>query len=384
MANVYLLNLSADYVTLGNVFDSSKTYIVKDSLQPSIGNYTFTTVLKSPTLRVYQETDQGILYNAYVDLAKRQALGPKPPTAGPFIENYSINGDLKTYEFVNLLLLDKPPVRTGFFLFTINNVSFPGIIRQITTYTHYDWEKTAGTYSYVSKNDTVGYAIEISKNQLYIASQNPGEKFYTYTPTALNLYLRSLTGGEVITSISSVDNPSSYIQPIPGTGTTIKVSGSLPESIFYLTPEYALRYIASYVDLIAAYGADYVKGQEHYAQYGALEGRVISFDPIAYLNKYSDIRTTYGYDTYNATIHYINTGYYEGRTIDQSSSYNPLTGGLYDGRINSALTSSSIIWPSGPTLKGQGKGLSYKYNSVNYNLNSSIDFTSNVIYLKVQ
>jgi hypothetical protein len=158
----------------------------------------------------------------------------------------------------------------------------------------------------------------------------------------------------------------------------------LPASIFYLTPEYALRYIASYVDLIAAYGADYIKGQEHYAQYGALEGRTISFDPIAYLNKYSDIRTTYGYNTYQATIHYINTGYYEGRTLDQASSYNPLTGGLYDGRINSALTSNSIIWPSGPTLKGQGKGLSYKYNSVNYNLNSSIDFTSNVIYLKVQ
>jgi len=381
MANVYLLNLSTDFVTLGNVFDSSKTYIVKDSLQPAIGNYTFTTVLKSPTLRIYQETDQGILYNAYVDLSKRQALAPKPPVSGPFIENYSINGQIKTDDFVNLILIDKPPVRTGFFLFTINNVSFPGIIRQLTTYTHYDWEKTAGTYSYVAKTDTVGYAIEVSKNQLYTAFQNT-DGSYTYTPTTLNLYLRQLNGGDVITSISSVDNPSTYLQSIPGANT--KISGSLPASIFYLTPEYALRYIASYVDLIAAYGADYIKGQEHYATYGALEGRTISFDPIAYLNKYSDIRTTYGYNTYQATIHYINTGYYEGRTLDQASSYNPLTGGLYDGRINSALTSSSIVWPSGPTLKGQGKGLSYKYNSVNYNVNSSIDFTSNVIYLKVQ
>jgi len=381
MANVYLLNLSTDFVTLSNVFDSSKTYIVKDSLQPAIGNYTFTTVLKSPTLRIYQETDQGILYNAYIDLSKRQALAPKPPISGPFIENYSINGQIKTDDFVNLILIDKPPVRTGFFLFTINNFSFPGIIRQLTTYTHYDWEKIAGTYSYVTKTDTVGYAIEVSKNQLYTASQNTDES-YTYTPTSLNLYLRELNGGDVITSISSVDNPSTYLQSIPGANT--KISGSLPASIFYLTPEYALRYIASYVDLIAAYGADYIKGQEHYAQYGALEGRTISFDPIAYLNKYSDIRTTYGYNTYQATIHYINTGYYEGRTLDQASSYNPLTGGLYDGRINSALTSSSIVWPSGPTLKGQGKGLSYKYNSVNYNLNSSIDFTSNVIYLKVQ
>ena len=105
MANVYLLNLSTDFVTLGNVFDSSKTYIVKDSLQPAIGNYTFTTVLKSPTLRIYQETDQGILYNAYIDLSKRQALAPKPPVSGPFIENYSINGQIKTDDFVNLILL---------------------------------------------------------------------------------------------------------------------------------------------------------------------------------------------------------------------------------------------------------------------------------------
>jgi len=381
MANVYLLNLSADLITLGNVFDSSKSYIVKDTLQPEIGSFSFTKISKPTSLRVYQESDTGILYNAYTDLAKRQALGPKPPITGPFIENYSINGTTKTDDFVNLLLIDKPPVRTGFFKFDINGTSFAGIIRQLTNYTHYDWEKSGSTYNYVTKSETLGYAIEISKNVLYIASAN-ADGSYTYVPTNLNLFLRKLVGGENISSVASIDNPNSYLNSVPGANT--KITGSLPASVFYITPEYALRYIASYTDLIASLGADYVKGQQHYATYGAVQGKIISFNPIAYLNKYSDLRQTYGYDTYNATIHYITTGYYEGRTLDNASIYNPLTGGLYDGRSTSALNANTIIWPIGSTLKGKGKGLSYKYNSITYDINSSIDYISNVSYLRVQ
>jgi hypothetical protein len=381
MANVYLLNLSQDYVTLGNVFDSFKTYIVKDPIQPSIGNFSVTKILDSSSLRLYQETDQGILYNAYTDISKRQALGPNPPIKGPFIENYSINGNIKTEEFINLLLIDKPPVRTGFFQFTINDFSFPGIIRQLTNYIHNDWQKSGSTYSYVLKDDNLGYAIEISKNQLYTAEQNE-DGTYSYFPTALNLELRKLTGGEIITSESSLQNPNTYLQSIPGANS--KISGALPESIFYISAEYALRYIASYTDLISQFGADYAKGQQHYARYGVVEGRNITFNPIAYLNKYLDLRTLYGYDTYNATIHYITTGYYEGRTIDQSSEYNPLTGGLYDGKVNSAFTENTIIFPIGPTLKGSGKDLTYRNNSITYILNNNLNFDSNVLYMKVQ
>jgi hypothetical protein len=381
MANVYLLNLSQDYVTLGNVFDSFKTYIVKDPIQPDIGIFSVTKILDSSSLRVYQETNEGILYNAFTDISKRQSLGPNPPIKGPFIENYSINGNIKTEEFINLLLIDKPPVRTGFFQFTINNFSFTGIIRQTTNYVHYDWQKSGSNYSYTLKDDTLGYAIEISKNQLYTAEQNE-DGTYSYSPTALNLELRKLTGGETIISEASLQNPNTYLQSIPGANS--KISGVLPESIFYISPEYALRYIASYTDLIDQFGSDYEKGQQHYARYGLIEGRSITFNPISYLNKYLDLRTLYGYDTYNATIHYITIGYYEGRTIDQSSEYNPLTGGLYDGRVNSALTENTIVFPIGPTLKGRGKDLNYRNNSVTYILNNNLNFDSAVLYMKVQ
>ena len=385
----YLLNLSPNLVTLSNVFTTLKSYVVKDNNQLETGTFSFTKTLVASELRLYQETEDGLLYGSYNDSLTRQLLDPSDPINGPFIENYSRLGDLNLDNFVNLLLIDKPPVRTGFYNFEIQGLTFTGIIRQLTKYTHYDWEKNAGKYSYVQKGD-LGYAIEISKNLLYTAEsfisplvgldgKNP--TVYVYTPTELNLALRNLNGGERVTSSTAVSNPGSYVQSIPGANT--KVTGTLPITIFYITPEEALRYIASYTDLIVAFGTDYKKAQDHYARSGALEGRTITFDPVAYLNKYSDLRTIYGYDTYNATIQYITTGYYEGRTIDNASNFNPLSGGLYDLAAQTILAADTFIWQNGPTIKTSGKDLTYNYNSISYNSGTIIDFTSNVHYLRI-
>jgi hypothetical protein len=92
----------------------------------------------------------------------------------------------------------------------------------------------------------------------------------------------------------------------------------------------------------------------------------------------------HGYDTYRATIHYITTGYYEGRTLDLSSGFNPLTGGLYDERNYSiSLTNKNIIWPVGKTSTAKGKQFTYKYGTTSYYVGAALDFESNVIYLKV-
>ena len=381
MANV-LLNLSTDSVTMGNVsFNSDTSYLYKDPQQPGISNYEFTKVLSSPSLRVYTEAVRGYLLNAYADLESRESKPPDAPTAGPFIQNYSYAGELKTDNFINLLLIDKPPIRTGFFKFNIGTVSFTGIVRQRLPYVHYDWERNGSKYEYIRKSDDLGYAIEISTNLLYTAVVNSNGTTYTATPL-LN-FLRQLKGGEEITSVATTDNPNTYLQSLPGANT--KISGSLPVSLFYISPEYSLRYIASYPDLIFAFGTDYAKGQSHYATYGSIQGRIISFDPISYLNKYSDLRQRYGYDTYSATIHYITTGYYEGRTINISSGYNPLTGGLYDTRAYAiALTANTLIWPTTKTLIGKGKSLTYKYNTTTFILNTGLEITSNVMYLRVQ
>ena len=385
----YLVNLSPNVVTLSNVFTTLKSYIVKDNNQLETGTFSYTKTLIASDLKLYQETEDGLLYGSYNDSVTRQSLDPADPINGPFIENYSRIGDLNLDNFVNLLLIDKPPVRTGFYNFEIAGLTFTGIIRQLTNYTHYDWERNADKYSYVQKG-TLGYAIEISKNILYtyesyvspltsLDGTNP--TIYTYIPTPLNLALRNLTGGEKITSSTTSIGINSYVQSIPGANT--KVTGTLPITIFYITPEEALRYIASYTDLIVAFGTDYKKGQDHYARSGALEGRTITFDPTAYLNKYSDLRTQYGYDTYNATIQYITTGYYEGRTIENASNFNPLSGGLYDIAAQSILSTDTFIWQNGPTIKTSGKNLTYNYNSTTYNFGTTIDFTGNVQYLRV-
>ena len=75
----------------------------------------------------------------------------------------------------------------------------------------------------------------------------------------------------------------------------------------------ALRYIASYPDLIRAFGADAAKGRAHYESSGLREGRSISFDPSAYLTRYADLRNSFGQDLLAATRHYIEYGFAEGR-----------------------------------------------------------------------
>lgn len=75
----------------------------------------------------------------------------------------------------------------------------------------------------------------------------------------------------------------------------------------------ALRYIASYPDLIRAYGPSAARGREHYTLYGQKEWRVITFDPSTYLSLHADVSKAFGDDLIAATVHYIQWGYAEGR-----------------------------------------------------------------------
>ena len=76
-----------------------------------------------------------------------------------------------------------------------------------------------------------------------------------------------------------------------------------------------LQYIASYPDLIRAFGADPAAGERHYQLYGRTEGRSLDlFNESQYLANYADLRAAFGTDLQAATVHYITYGYYEGRT----------------------------------------------------------------------
>lgn len=77
-----------------------------------------------------------------------------------------------------------------------------------------------------------------------------------------------------------------------------------------------LRYLASYGDLIQAFGFDIEAATEHYVRFGAAEGRVTNlFNPAAYLNAYADLQAAFGTDLVAATQHYIEFGFAEGRPV---------------------------------------------------------------------
>ena len=76
-----------------------------------------------------------------------------------------------------------------------------------------------------------------------------------------------------------------------------------------------LRYIASYSELIMAFGTNEVAGQQHYQTYGRAEGRnPFLFNPSQYLANYPDLRAAFGTDVRAAETHFIQSGYFEYRT----------------------------------------------------------------------
>ena len=84
-----------------------------------------------------------------------------------------------------------------------------------------------------------------------------------------------------------------------------------------------LSYIASYADLINAFGANADAGTAHYHNHGKAEGRSISFSASNYLARYADLQVAFGNDLDAATRHYIEHGFREGRSAGAVASSNP-------------------------------------------------------------
>ncbi|MFQ6550992.1 hypothetical protein AAD018_001435 [Aestuariibius insulae] len=77
----------------------------------------------------------------------------------------------------------------------------------------------------------------------------------------------------------------------------------------------SLEYIASYTDLMDAYGADSDMGRTHYSSSGEVEGRETTFSSADYLAANPDVDEYFGGDLEAAARHYIDTGRNEGRDI---------------------------------------------------------------------
>ena len=77
-----------------------------------------------------------------------------------------------------------------------------------------------------------------------------------------------------------------------------------------------LAYIASYDDLIQAFGANAAAGEQHYLSNGQAEGRSVTFDGLQYIASYGDLIGAFGANAAAGTTHYITNGFAEGRDPD--------------------------------------------------------------------
>lgn len=75
-----------------------------------------------------------------------------------------------------------------------------------------------------------------------------------------------------------------------------------------------VRYLASYGDLIQAFGLDFEAATQHYVSFGVGEGRRTDlFNPVSYLDNYGDLQAAFGNDLFAAAQHFIQFGFEEGR-----------------------------------------------------------------------
>src|SRR5262245_59196189 len=74
-----------------------------------------------------------------------------------------------------------------------------------------------------------------------------------------------------------------------------------------------LEYIASYPDLMAAFGPNKAAGEAHYLNFGRFEGRTVTFDALEYIASYADLRAALGANEDAGASHYITNGRFENR-----------------------------------------------------------------------
>ena len=75
------------------------------------------------------------------------------------------------------------------------------------------------------------------------------------------------------------------------------------------------EYLASYPDLINAFGTDVAAAASHYNNFGAGEHRSISFDAWDYLASNNDLMNAFGTDVQKAAEHYMTNGRNESRSF---------------------------------------------------------------------
>ncbi|WP_200833254.1 CAP domain-containing protein [Ruegeria sp. AU67] len=106
-----------------------------------------------------------------------------------------------------------------------------------------------------------------------------------------------------------------------GTPLSNQPSAALPDNPRDLSDRTeALEYIASYDDLIAAFGANAEAGLRHYTDHGYLEQRQVTFDGLEYIASHNDLIRAFRADAEAGANHFI----FHGRTEGRESTFDGL------------------------------------------------------------
>ncbi len=221
-----------------------------------------------------------------------------------------------------------------------------------------------GTLSYIWQTSSDGSNWNVAgTNSTYIVGASEEGK----SIRAVLSYIDAQGFNEVVTtsvsSIPFVDDGSASFS-ISGTAAVTKTAIAKT-----LTDFEALNYIASYGDLINAFGIDIEAAKSHYENYGISEGRSLTaFSATNYLAKYSDLSAAFGDDQTLALKHYIEYGFSEGRTDSNSSSGS--SSNLTD------FEALNYIASYGDLINVFGTDISAKSHYTNYGISEGRSLTS--------
>jgi Ca2+-binding RTX toxin-like protein len=138
--------------------------------------------------------------------------------------------------------------------------------------------------------------------------------------------------------------------------------------LFDNAPFDALRYTASYGDLIAAFRLDAEAAARHHFHSGLAEGRRVSFDPLRYVASHADLIGAFGTDAQAATVHYIEHGHAEGRQL----TFEPLRYVASHADLIQAVGADAGAGAIHYIRHGHGEGRGITFDAVRY-LASNLD-----------
>lgn len=130
-----------------------------------------------------------------------------------------------------------------------------------------------------------------------------------------------------------------------------------------LTNVQALSYIASYSDLIRAFGANPDAGRAHYRERAAIEGRVISFEPLRYIASFPDLIRAFGANAESGARHFIEFGFAEGRN---TVLFEPLAYVAANPELIATLGADSFAASRNYILEGFRLGRPTRFDALRY------------------